>query len=74
MTFSELKHKLSANYEIGAITDEQLVQLIELTAKYLNLKTRTNKAKSIGKSYNGIKKFIPHNLEIDGVKFYIDNE
>lgn len=29
MTFNELRDKLFANYELGVISDEQLVQIIE---------------------------------------------
>ena len=74
MTFRELRYKLFANYENGEITDEQLVQLIEQSAVYLNLKTQTNTAIFRGKSYNGIKNFTNHTIVIDGVKFYSNNE
>ena len=74
MTFSELRDKLFKNYEAGAITDEQLVQIIELSAKYLNLKTLTNYAKSEGVSYNGAKKRKLSKVKIDNVEFIIDNE
>lgn len=74
MNFNELRDKLFANYEAGAISDEQLVQIIELANQYLNLKTKTNTAKYRGKSYNGIKNFVMNDIEIDGVQFYINNE
>ena len=74
MTFNELYNKIFSNYEAGAITDEQLVQLIEQSAVYLNLKTQTNTAIFRGKSYNGIKNFTNHTIVIDGVKFYSNNE
>jgi len=74
MTFSELRDKLFSNYEAGAISDEQLVQIIELTKTYLNLKTITNTATIRCKSYNGIKEFSYPDIVIDGVKFYINND
>ena len=74
MTFSELQDKIFANYEAGAISDEHLVQIIEQSAVYLNLKTQTNTAIFRGKSYNGIKNFTNHSIVIDGVKFYSNNE
>ena len=46
MTFNELRDKIFSNYEAGAITDEQLVQIIEQATSYLNLQTITNYAKS----------------------------
>lgn len=74
MIFSELQDKIFRNYEAGAITDAQLVQLIELASQYLNLQTLSNYAKSEGISYNGAKKRKISTVEIDGVKFIINNE
>lgn len=74
MTVNELIDKLFQNYEAGAISDEQLVQIIELAKGYLNLKTTTNTAEFQKKSYNGIKKHSNPAIIIDGVKFYINNE
>lgn len=74
MIFNELRDKLFSNYEVGEISDEQLVQIIELAKDYLVLKTITNTASIRVKSYNGIKKYSVPNLVIDGVKFYINNE
>lgn len=74
MTFKELADKLFENYQNGFISDEQLVQIIELSAKYLNLKTLTNYAKSDGISYNGAKKRKLSKVKIDNVEFIIDNE
>ena len=56
MTFNELRDKIFQNYEAGAITDEDLLQIIEFAVSYLNLKTLTNTATFRDKSYNGIKK------------------
>lgn len=74
MTFSELSDKLFQNYELGVISDEQLVQIIELAVDYLNLKTLSNTAEYREKSYNGIKKFTMSDIVIDKVKFYINND
>ena len=74
MNISDLKQILFENYEAGVYSDEDLVQLIEQASGYLNLKTRANTAKCRGKSYNGIKKFTTHDLEIDGQIFYINND
>jgi hypothetical protein len=74
MTFNELRNKLFKNYELGAISDEQLVQIIEQAKDYLNLKTITNTATIRCKSYNGIKQFSYPDIVIDGVKFYVNNE
>ena len=74
MTFNDLKDKIFQNYEAGAISDNELVQIIELAVDYLNLKTRTNTAKFQGKSYNGVKNFSTPTVKIDGVEFYKNNE
>ena len=74
MTFNELNNELFQNYESGKISDEQLVQIFERISHYLNLKTITNTANFRNKSYNGIKKFANHDLEIDGQKFYKNND
>ena len=41
MTFNDLKHKIFANYEAGAISDYELSGLLSDIADYLNLKTTT---------------------------------
>lgn len=74
MNISDLKQVLFGNYEAGIYSDNDLIQLIKQASGYLNLKTRANTAKYRGKSYNGIKKFANHDLEIDGQKFYINND
>lgn len=73
MTFNELRDKIFSNYEAGAITDEQLVQIIEQATSYLNLQTITNYAKSERISYNGAKKRTVTLICIDGIKFIINN-
>ena len=74
MTFSELQHKLFYNYENGAISDEQLVQIFEQISGYLNLKTITNYAKANKITYNGALKRKLHKIEIDKITFIIDND
>jgi len=74
MTFNDLRDKLFANYEAGAITDADLVQIIEQAAQYLNLQTLTNYAKSNKLSYNGAKKQRLNSVTIGSVKFIINNE
>ena len=74
MTFSELRDKFFANYEAGAITDANLVQIIEKAAMYLNLQTLTNYAASEKITYNGAKKRNLQKVKIDNVEFVINNE
>lgn len=74
MTFNELRDKIFQNYESGHISDEHLVQIIELSAQYLNLQTLTNYAKSEGISYNGAKKRKLSTVNISGQIFIINNE
>ena len=74
MTFNELRDNFFKNYEAGAITDEQLVQFIELGAAYLNMQTLTNYAASENISYNGAKKRNLRKVKIDNVEFIINNE
>lgn len=74
MTFSQLRDKIFSNYENGAVSDEQLVQTIELAAMHLNLRTVTNYAKSNNITYNGALKRKLRKIEIDKITFIIDNE
>jgi hypothetical protein len=74
MTFSDLRDKLFKNYEAGAISDDDLVQIIALAALHLNLKTITNYAKANKISYNGTLKRKLNKITIDKITFIIDNE
>ena len=74
MNIDSLKQTLFENYEDGLISDDDLIQIIEQAAEYLNLKTMTNTANFRNKSYNGIKKFAIHDIIIDKVKFYKNND
>lgn len=57
----------------GKFTNEDLVQFIELTGRYLGLETISDYAYSHKMSYNGVK---DHRevRKILGVKFVIDND
>ena len=70
MNFNQLSDKLFQNYEAEAISDKQLLQIIERSVGYLSLKTRTNHGKRIGKSYNGVKNYCKSDITIDGIEFY----
>ena len=74
MNFNQLQEKLFKNYEAGAISDDELVQIIEQAAGYLNLKTITNYAKANKISYNGAIKRKLNKITIDNQVFIIDNE
>jgi len=54
------------------ITNDCLVQLIELCGGYLNLKTIPNYAKDNNLSYNGVKK-TRNIINLFNIKFVIDN-
>lgn len=54
-------------------SNDFLVQICELSGKYLNLQTISNCAKINNKSYNGIKKF-RKKVKLFGVNFIIDNK
>jgi len=69
----EQLNEFGKSIQSGRWSNEGLVQLIELSSGFLNLKTIPNYAKSEGISYNGAKKFRCIR-EIAGVKFVIDNK
>lgn len=64
---------ISEKFESEELNNESLVQIIELSVKYLNLKTISNYSKYNKISYNGAKRFRKH-IIIDNIKFIIDNE
>jgi hypothetical protein len=64
---------ISEKFESEELNNESLVQIIELSVKYLNLKTISNYSKDNKISYNGAKRFRKH-IKIDNVKFIINNE
>ena len=75
LTEYELKslNKFGESIQDGKWSNAGLVQLIELSGAFLNLKTIPDYCKATGISYNGAKK-CRNVKEIFGVKFIIDNE
>lgn len=73
MLFNTISEHLSKRIINGELTNDELVQLIELIGGYLNLKTRSAYSKENGMSYNGAKKF-RQNIKIFGINFIIDND
>ncbi len=57
----------------GELTNNDLIQLIEVAGAFLNLKTIANYAHEKKLSYNGAKNH-RHTTEIFNTKFVIDNE
>lgn len=57
----------------GELSNEEVVQIIELSMSYLNAKTITEYAKHHNLSYNGVKRFRKI-VNIRNVKFVIDND
>ena len=74
MKINELQEELFRQYEEGWVLDEELVQIFEQIASYLNLKTITNYAKANKISYNGALKRKTHKITIDKITFVIDND
>jgi hypothetical protein len=56
MIANTIKGHLVKRIENGELSNDDLVQLIELLGGYLNLSTIPNYAKLNGLSYNGVKK------------------
>ena len=65
-------HKLGESIHSGKWSNDGLVQLIELSGGYLNLKTIPDYCKVTGLSYNGAKKH-RHVKTIFNTKFIIEN-
>ena len=57
----------------GELSNNDLVQLIEVAGAFLNLKTISDYAKENNLSYNGAKHF-RKTIEIFKTKFIIDND
>ena len=64
---------VAKNYEAGKLDNDSLVQLIELAARYLNLQTIAQYAKTNKISYNGAKNHRKH-IKISAIKFIANNE
>lgn len=56
------------------LSNQNMVQVIEHLADVLNLQTITNYAKSEKISYNGAKKRKIESININGIKFLINND
>lgn len=73
---NDLREKINRNIHKGIInnylSNDDLVQIIEQTGSYLNLRTRSAYAKENNLSYNGAKKF-RQNVNLFGVNFIVDN-
>lgn len=69
----KLKKFIAEKFELGALDNESLVQIIELCGSYLNLKTVSDYAKDNKISYNGTKRF-RKTITLFNKKFVIDNE
>ena len=67
-------NKLSDLVEVGGISNDDIVQEIEVLGKYLGLETIASYAKRKNTDYNNIKKSALRKVTIFGVKFVIDNE
>lgn len=64
---------VSDKFQLGELDNNSLVEFIQLSGSFLNLKTIPDYAKENNMSYEGVKK--GRNIkEIFGVKFVIDNE
>ena len=59
-------------FEAKELDNQALVELIQLSGRYLNLQTIADYARSQGMSYEGVKRG-RHTEEIFGVKYVIDN-
>ena len=57
----------------GELSNECLVQIIELAGGYLNLQTISEYAKENNLSYNGVKK-CRNIVNLFGCKFVVDND
>jgi len=69
----KLLNFIGFKYQNGELNNESLVQIIELSGQYLNLKTISDYSKVNKISYNGAKKFRKV-IKLFNVKFIIDNE
>lgn len=67
-------NKLSDLIHDGGISNDDMVQEIELLGRYLGLQTIANKAKKMKTDYNNVKKSALPKVTLFGVKFVIDNE
>lgn len=73
MLINTIADHLSERIKHGDLSNEELVQLIELIGSYLNLQTIPDYARRTGMSYNGVKK-TKNIISIFNIKFVIDND
>jgi len=66
-------NKFEKHIQENNVSNDFLVQFIELTGSYLNLQTIPDYAKSNNMTYNGVKK-CRSVIDIFGTKYVIDNE
>ena len=66
-------NSVSSGVQKGQLSNNDLVQIIELCGAYLNLKSRSQYAKANNISYNGAKRF-RENVLLFGTIFIIDND
>jgi hypothetical protein len=66
-------NRLDQYVHAGALSNDDMVQIIELLGDYLNLATRAEWVRRTGKSYNGGKNH-RRNIRLFGATFIIDNE
>jgi len=73
MNPEKIKDQIAKGAQNNALSNDDLVQIIELCGAFLNLQTIANYARAEGISYNGVKNNrAVHKLF--GVKFVIDND
>jgi hypothetical protein len=77
MQNSELSEKIIRNIHLGVqnnmLSNSDLIEIIEASGLFLNLKTVSDYAKLNNISYNGAKNF-RDKIKLFNVKFIIDNK
>ena len=73
MLINKICEHLSSRIINGDLSNDDMVQIIELVGGYLNLATVSDYARQNKLSYNGVKKFRTVK-QIFNVKFVIDNQ
>lgn len=69
-----IKEHLASRVQNNELSNQDLIEVIDLLGRYLNAETISNYAKREGISYNGALKRNLKHFELFGVKFVIDNE
>ena len=73
MLINKVCEHLSGRIEAGELGNNDIIQIIELCGRYLNLQTLSDYSRANNISYNGAKNF-RNKIELFGVKFIIDNQ